>query len=83
MNQKQKLILVLTAILIAFSVLFPPFQFEYQTRVVNNLGFGFLFRPPEERAGLTGSVNSGLLSVEIFAVGLSGGLLALAFRDKR
>ena len=42
MNQKQKIILIATAALIVILVLFPPFQMEYPTRMVMNLGYGFL-----------------------------------------
>lgn len=58
---------------------------EYPTRLVMNLGYGFLFYPPETYAGsgFMGSVNTTLLLSEVLIAILVGGLLSFAYKDKK
>jgi hypothetical protein len=81
MNQKQKKILIATAVLIVALLLFPPFQVVFPARVVN-LGYGFLLYPPRY-SSLSGSVNTALLLAEVLIAILVGGLLAFAYKDKK
>jgi hypothetical protein len=76
-------ILIGIAIAMVVAILFPPFTFKTATGVVVNLGYGFLFDPPKSFGGTTGSVNIGLLLVELFVIIIVGTIIIIASKKKR
>jgi len=78
MNKKQRWVLFVSAAVIMLMLLFPPFHFVYTDRAPRNVGYGFLFDPPEGRP----TVNAVMLLVQWVAVMSAGGILWLALRDK-
>lgn len=82
MNDKQKRIVIGAAVAVLLTLLFPPFHFRLPNGVVINLGYGFLFDPPQRSAGYVGSVTVDLLLVEWVAIALVSGILWWLFKDK-
>ena len=76
MNKNQKVVLICTAIVIVILSLSPPFiEMGESGRVY---GFSFLFSPPEDAIINVYALLTGYLGALIV-----GGLLTLAFKDKK
>jgi len=63
-------------------LIFPPFQIKFPTGFIMNLGYGFLFDPPQY-SGNSGTVNAGLLLAEMLVSFLVGVMLTFALKDKK
>lgn len=76
MNSRQRIVLVFTGVAILVMILFPPYQQEFGNGASMNLGYSFLFAPPN-LPGFSGygSVNVNLLLVEILGAVIAGGLI--------
>lgn len=72
MNQRQRMILTVSAGLIALMLIYPPFQI-----MGRGMGYSWLFSPPHEAA----IINAGQLLVQWVAVILIGGISYLLSRD--
>ena len=81
MNNKQKLILKIVAVIVLAMILFPPFHLHLQNGAIINLGYGFLFSPPK-KSDYMGSVDTGLLLVQWISVVLVFGVLWWLAKDK-
>lgn len=82
MNKYQQKILVVSAAIIIFMLLFPPFQFHAGNGALLNMGYGFLFDPPELRERAVATVNTGMLLTQWLAVVLVGAILWFVVREK-
>ncbi len=79
-NTKQRRIAIATLAVIVLSLAFPPFDMHLQNGVVTNLGYAFIFSPPDWR-GLVGSVDVGMLAAEWLAAVLVGATLCWLHKD--
>lgn len=79
MNQKQIIVLICTGVLTLLMLVFPPFEMITQKGTFN-LGYGFIFSPPE---GIYGNVNIGLLFIQLLVIVVVGavGWFLLKNRD--
>lgn len=83
MNDLQKRILIGAIVAVVLTMLFPPFHIALRPGIVTNMGYGFLFSPPQRSAGYAGSVTVELLLLEWLGILLvAGGLFWLA-RDHK
>lgn len=85
MNQKQKTVLLCTAVVVGLMVLFPPYVVMKYKQVVIKSGYGFLFDLPPyvsatSTAVIPATVNVATLLIQIFAVLVVGGLVYLALK---
>jgi hypothetical protein len=85
MNQGQKSILIIAAIIVLLMLVYPPFVFIGANGVRINAGYAPIFQPPiyPDPSRLQASVNTIMLITQIFAVGVVAGLLTLAFKGRR
>ncbi|MDP2822725.1 MAG: hypothetical protein Q8O52_08610 [Sulfuritalea sp.] len=90
MNSKQRRILVVTATIIAITLLFPPYYFFLGIDVPRetNLGYSFVFSPPvlsvsrgASDPAVVANVHWALLLIQWVGVILIAGLLWLAAKD--
>lgn len=72
MNQRQRMILIVSAALIAMMLIYPPFQIMGRGR-----GYNWIFSPPHHAA----IINVGQLLVQWVAVVLIGGIMFLLSKD--
>ena len=79
-NTKQRRIAIATLAVIVLSLAFPPFHMHLQNGMVTNLGYAFIFSPPDWR-GLVGSVDVGMLAAEWVAVVIVGATLCWLNKD--
>ena len=77
MNKYQQKILFMSAAIIIFMLLFPPFQFHARNGILINEGYGFLFDQTK------GTVNTGMLLAQWLAVILVGVILWFAVQNKK
>lgn len=78
MNRNQSRVLLGCALLVVLMCAYPPFTLDLgATRPKLNLGYGWLFQPPQ-RGALIGTVNISLLVLQLGVVCLIGVLLYLA-----
>jgi len=68
MNQKQKIVLASMVVLIFLMLVFPPFESVIQKTTLN-LGYGFIFSPPQ---GIYGNVNIDLLFMQFLVIVIAG-----------
>ncbi len=62
MNRYQRLVVVAGAVVVLLMLVFPPFYVQVRG-TTSNMGYGFIFDPPESGI-LTASVNAGVLLVQ-------------------
>jgi len=68
MNQKQKTVLICMVVLMFLMLAFPPFEMVLDGRIFN-LGYGFIFSPPQ---GISGNINIGLLFIQFLVIIVTG-----------
>lgn len=76
MNSKQKIVVIVTIVLIATAMLFPPFYHTFgDGRNVVGLGHAFILTPPPLNAGATrfGVIDVPALAAEFVAILLMAG----------
>lgn len=86
MNANQRKVLIVVAIVMALSLLFPPFQHVTASGVAENLGYGLIFMPPEVEMVFgspeLGAVNIKQLLVQWLGILVVGAILfVLAKKD--
>lgn len=69
MNKNQKWILVATVTIILAMLAYPPFQVNYTNGIVFNMGYSWLFEPPQEGDAI---VNVPMLLIQWIAVLIVG-----------
>lgn len=74
MNQRQRVVLVVSAALIAMMLIYPPFQI-----MGRGMGYSWIFSPPHDVA----TINVGQLLVQWVAVGLIGGIVFLLSKESK
>lgn len=77
--EKKKVVLIVSAVLCALMLLYPPFIEHGVNTLTRNLGYGFIFSPPSGYTG-DGEVNVSLLLAQWLAVAACGGVAYLLFR---
>ena len=85
MNGTQRKVLLVTAIVIALMVLFPPYEVKNYRQVTIMSGYGFLFALPEYQsltASIPAYVNVQTLIVQILGAIVVGGLVYFACGKK-
>ena len=83
MNEKQRIVLFLTAVALIIALFYPPFLLITPRGSVLNLGYGFLFNPPIYSNTHAGSVNVSFLSIELLVILLVGGIVTLIFKEAK
>jgi len=78
MNEKQKKIIISTAIVILAMTLYPPFHGIWQGRSMN-FGYSFIFSPPN----VISLINSGTLLIQYIMAGIIGGFIWFLAADKK
>lgn len=78
--EKKKVVLVVSAVLCALMLLYPPFIAHGPNTIIRNLGYGFIFSPPSGYTG-DGEVNVSLLLAQWLAVAVCGSIAYLLFRE--
>jgi hypothetical protein len=83
MNNKEKKIFVITAVLILATLLFPPFSYYGSDGVTMNMGYSFILSPPSYGGGrVLGIVNVGLLFMQWLGILLVTGISIYLVREK-
>jgi hypothetical protein len=82
MNEGQKKVVMISAVIIVLMLIFPPFHYINQIGVEINMGFSFLFNPPSRSSYVTGSINMAQLFLQWVGVGFVGGLIYFLQKDK-
>jgi hypothetical protein len=82
MNDKQRYVVIGAVVAVVLTMLFPPFHIALRAGIVTNMGYGFLFSPPQRGEGYVGSVTVELLLVEWVAIALVSGVLWWLCKDK-
>ena len=86
MNKKQRSILLIVAVALFLLLLFPPFYSPSNNsgKVYGNLGYSFIFSPPESlaRSDLYSQVDTRLLSVQALMIFAIGGALYFANKSE-
>lgn len=72
MNHRQRLILIVSAVLVALMLIYPPFQL-----MGRGMGYSWIFSPPEDAA----TINNGQLLMQWMAVVLIGGISFVLSKD--
>ena len=62
-DNTQTAVLLLTALILFFMLLYPPFEFHGVRGLVYDLGYSFIFEPPRHN-GHVGGINSTLLGLQ-------------------
>jgi hypothetical protein len=62
-DNTQAIILLLTALILLFMLLYPPFEAHGVRGLVYDLGYSFIFEPPR-KGGIGGGVNTELLGLQ-------------------
>lgn len=78
MNGRQKAILIISVLVLLLMFLFPPFHVQFPHGQEVNMGYGFLFMPPERIA----TVNLGQLAMQWLVVIAIAGVAWLFVGDK-
>lgn len=79
MNQIQKIVVIITALLFAAMMLLPPFH--YQRYYIGNAGYAFIFAPPQEN-GFVAIINTSALFLQFVVVSVVGVVLFHVFKSK-
>lgn len=79
MNKKQRSVLIAVAVFIIATLLYPPWQINWEEGRVIGRGFAWLFAPPDHRA----TVHIALLITEWVALLIVGGIAYLILKDDR
>ena len=83
MNKKQRRIIIACIVTILFMLTFPPFHLPRTTFFNENLGYGFIFSPPEyEDYNKIGSININLLLAQWIGVCIVTALSYHLFKDE-
>lgn len=85
MNESQKKIVIGAVIVIVAMLLYPPFLFRGASGATRNLGYGFLFDPPQYAtfsSASPGVVDIAMLLVQWFAVAIVAAALWWLAKDK-
>jgi len=82
MNDKQRYVVIGAAVAVALTTLFPPFHIALRAGMFTNMGYHFLFSPPQRSDDYVGSVTVELLLIEWAAIALVSGALWWLFKDK-
>lgn len=80
MNDKQRSILKFLASAITISMLFPPFEARLPNGVADNVGYGFIFMPPDSGYSIQATVSAFQLLVQILGFSVLG-LVAYILAD--
>jgi len=78
MNEKQKIVLVIVAVVVLAMLLYPPFHIVRDIGV-GGWGYSWIFNPPHFRA----TVNTGLLLTQWIGVLIVGIIAYLFFKDNK
>ncbi|WP_134020597.1 hypothetical protein [Modicisalibacter xianhensis] len=78
MNENQKTIAILSAIVLFMMLIFPPFALHYSTGAMANVGYSFILDPPRNGA----AVNISTLLVQWFFVVSIGGIAYRLSKDQ-
>lgn len=78
MNKNQMIVAVTVAVLLTAMLCFPPFHLIYETGTFN-VGYSFIFSPPENLA----SVNLGQLSLQFIVALVVGGIAYLVLATRK
>ena len=76
MNDKQRKVLWITAVVLLLMLLFPPFETPHYKR---NAGYGCIANPPKEYA----NVNVATLFIQCLIGGAVGGICWFAYKDEQ
>jgi len=82
MNDKQRYVAIGSGVAIVLALLFPPFHFRLPNGMVANMGYGWLFSPPEYSADRAGSVTVEMLLMEWIAIAAVASILWWLFKDR-
>ncbi|HOD79761.1 MAG TPA: hypothetical protein PKI10_16025 [Syntrophorhabdus sp.] len=77
MNDKQKKVLIASAVTVLVMLLYPPFHVVWEGGKVLSMGYGWIFDPP-----IYSTVNTGLLLTQWVAVLIVGAIAYFLFKDK-
>lgn len=77
MNKNQSVVGIVVVSIMLAMMLFPPFE-AIREQGTFNLGYGFIFMPPED----VGTVNIGLLFMQWILVFFCGAITWLMLKDK-
>ena len=79
MNEKQKIVLIIVAVIVLAMLLYPPFHIIVSEGGVLGRGYGWIFNPPHHRA----VVNTGLLLTQWIGMLIVGIIAYLFFKDNK
>lgn len=77
MNKRQQIVIIGVGAIMLLMLICPPFESRYQTATFN-MGYGFIFMPPNE----TASVNLGLLLMQWVVVIVGGAIGWFLLKEK-
>jgi hypothetical protein len=90
MNRIQRIILILTATIIAIVLLFPPITYDWDSGSIMENSYGFIFKLPRYRTlrkeegkplqpvTYTPKINTSVWVIQIFGIVLIGSLLCIS-----
>lgn len=86
MNQKQKVVLLYTVVIIGLMVIFPPYVVENFRQVVIKSGYGFildlpLYLPTSSSVVIPATVNVSALFIQLLGTLIVGGLSYIALKE--
>ncbi len=82
MNKRQRATLIGVAVIILAMLAFPPFYAQLPTGAVGNMGYSFLWEPPNKNYSFTATVNTGMLFMQWLGILIVGGMLWLTLKSK-
>lgn len=82
MKPVKKTLLILTAVAIAVTLLFPPFHFLRGNGVVMNYGYSFIFSPANPTGDAYATVDVLLLLAQWIGILLVAGLFWMCANDE-
>ena len=83
MNEAQKNVLKVAGAAILGMLIYPPFQAFLGKGVITNMGYSWIFDPPElGTSSIVGTVNHLQLLIQWVGVLIIAGLAFIAFRGK-
>lgn len=83
MKPARKALLILTAIAIVATLLFPPFHFLRGNGVALNFGYSFIFLPPNPTGDTYATIDAFTLIVQWAGILLVAGLVWLSLDSDR
>jgi hypothetical protein len=81
MNKKQKRILIAITVIILGMLVYPPFHWRGEGRIVLSAGYGWIFDPPSYYPSTLPTVDTGLLVTQWLGVLIAGGIIYFILRD--